>query len=224
MSTRPSFEACIFDLDGVLVDTARYHFLAWRRLANELGFDFDEEANEKLKGVGRMESLEIILSWGGISLTEEEKQSWAGRKNGWYLELVEGMDPTEILEGVMDFLDDLKRNGIRVGIASSSKNAATILKKIGLSGHFETLVDGNGLARTKPDPLIFLTCAQALGVAPRHSIVFEDAQSGIDAALAGGFWAVGVGKPEVLCDARLVIPGFKGWTWAQMESALLNPS
>ncbi len=224
MSTRPSLEACIFDLDGVLVDTAKYHFLAWRHLANELGFDFDEEANEKLKGVGRMESLEIILSWGGIDLTEEQKQSWAERKNGWYLELVEGMDPSEILEGVMDFLEDLKKNGIRIGIASSSKNAATILEKIGLSGHFETLVDGNGLARTKPDPLIFLTCAQALGVDPGHAVVFEDAQSGIDAALAGGFWAVGVGKPEVLSDARLVIPGFKGWTWAKMESALLNPS
>ena len=222
MSIHAPFLACIFDLDGVLVDTARYHFLAWRRLANELGFDFDEHANEALKGVGRMESLEIIIGWGNIAMSEEEKLLWAERKNGWYRDYVQKMDPSEILDGAMEFLQNVKGHGIRVALGSSSKNASTILNYVGLGDFFEAVVDGNRITRTKPDPQVFLLCASDLGLDPGRCIVFEDAQTGVDAALAGGFCAVGVGSPKVLGHARLVVPDFRGWTWPKMEQVLLR--
>lgn len=215
-------KACIFDLDGVIVDTARFHFLAWRRLANELGFDFDERENEKLKGVGRMESLDIILDWGGVKLTQEEKAAWAARKNGWYLEYVGTMNPSDILEGAMEFLLDVKAHGIKVGLGSSSKNARAILNFIGLNDFFEVVIDGTHITRTKPDPQVFLLGAEALGLLPSRCVVFEDAQAGVDAALAGGFYAVGVGSPESLSHAHLVVPGFKDWNWKELESTLLN--
>lgn len=224
MPSQPPFSACIFDLDGVLVDTAKYHFLAWRRLANELGFDFDEYANEGLKGVGRMESLDIIIDWGNIRLTPEEKLLWAERKNAWYLEFVLQMDSSEILDGAMAFLEDVKKHGVHIAVGSSSKNAGTILRQIGLGNFFETMVDGNQITRTKPDPQVFTLCAEALALAPDRCIVFEDAQSGVDAALAGGFSAVGVGREDVLGRAHLVIPDFKGWTWPALTAALLNSS
>lgn len=222
MSTQNTIHACIFDLDGVIVDTAKYHFQAWRRLANALGFDFDEVANEQLKGVGRMESLDIILDWGGIVLTPEEKQEWAARKNGWYRELISKMDASEILEGAMDFLLDVKAQGLKVALGSSSKNAQTILDYIGLHGFFDAVVDGNRITRTKPDPQVFLLGAGDLDEAPEHCVVFEDAQSGVDAALAGGFYAVGIGKPESLGHAHLVIPDFVGWDWRSLEKSLIN--
>lgn len=222
MSSSSLIKACIFDLDGVIVDTAKYHFLAWRRLANALGFDFDEHANEQLKGVGRMESLDIILSWGGIALSPEEKYAWSEKKNGWYLEYVDKMNPSEILEGAMEFLLDVKAHGMKVALGSSSKNAQAILRHIGLGDFFDAVVDGTHITRTKPDPQVFLLGAEALAIEPSHCIVFEDAQSGVDAALAGGFLAVGVGQAASLGHAHLVIPGFKGWSWATLESELMN--
>lgn len=222
MPANHPIKACIFDLDGVIVDTAKFHFLAWRRLANELGFDFDEHKNEQLKGVGRMESLDIILDWGGISLSQEEKNAWAERKNGWYLEYVSTMNPSDVLEGALDFLLDVRAHGIRVALGSSSKNARSILKYVELSDFFEAVIDGTLITRTKPDPQVFLLGAEALGLPPSQCIVFEDAQAGIDAALAGGFHAVGVGRPEVLTHAALVVPGFKDWNWKDLESALMK--
>lgn len=222
MPSNQLIKACIFDLDGVIVDTARFHFLAWRRLANELGFDFDEHENEQLKGVGRMESLDMILGWGGLRLTQEEKNAWAERKNGWYLEYVSKMGPSDVLEGALEFLLDVKSGGVRVALGSSSKNARSILKYIGLSDFFEVVIDGTLITRTKPDPQVFLLGAEALGLSPSQCIVFEDAQAGIDAAVAGGFFAVGVGRPEVLAHAVLVVPGFKDWTWKELESAILK--
>lgn len=222
MSAPPSIQACIFDLDGVIVDTARFHFLAWRRLANALGFDFDEQANEQLKGVGRMESLDIILGWGGIHLTEEEKGEWAARKNGWYLEYISTMSPSDILEGALAFLQDVKEHGIRVALGSSSKNARSILRYTGLADFFEVVVDGTRTTRTKPDPQIFLLGATDLGIPPSRCVVFEDAQSGIDAALAGGFYAVGVGRQESLGHAHLVVPGFQNLSWPDLEIALMK--
>jgi len=204
-----SIQACIFDLDGVIVDTAKYHFLAWRRLANELGFDFTEKENEKLKGVSRMGSLELILQWGGVELDEAAKLELAERKNNWYVNYLQDMSPADILDGVMPFLEDLKKRGIRCGLGSASKNAMTVIEKIGLLDWFEVIIDGTKTTKSKPDPQVFAMGADAMGVPHDQCIVFEDAESGIQAALNGGFYAVGIGKPENLGHAHLVISNFK---------------
>ncbi|MCB0559258.1 MAG: beta-phosphoglucomutase [Lewinellaceae bacterium] len=203
-------KACIFDLDGVIVDTAKYHFIAWRRLANSLGFDFSEEENEKLKGVSRIESLNLILQWGGIEKTEEEKEELATRKNNWYREYILKMDSSEILEGVVPFLGHLEQKGIRMAVGSSSKNAGTILEQVGLSHRFEAIIDGTKVSRSKPDPQVFEMGAEEMGLSPRECIVFEDAPKGVDAALAGGFIAVGIGSEENLGHAQYVLPNFIG--------------
>lgn len=205
-------KACIFDLDGVIVDTAKYHFLAWRRLANELGFDFTEEENEQLKGVSRMGSLELILQWGSIRLSEDEKQAWAKKKNNWYREYILKMQPDEILEGVLPFLDGLQRRGVQLGLGSASKNALDIVTQVGLRDRFSSIVDGARAPKSKPDPQVFLIGARDLGRQPSECIVFEDAAKGIDAALNGGFFAVGVGREEHLGHAHWVIPNFIGLT------------
>ena len=212
MADRLSIQACIFDLDGVIVDTAKYHFVAWRRLANELGFDFSEERNEQLKGVSRVDSLNLILEWGGKTLSDDEKTDWAARKNDWYLELIKAMQPDEILPGVVPFLTSLREQGIKIGLGSASKNARTILTQVGILDHFDALVDGNEVTHGKPHPETFLKGAEALDTSPDHTIVFEDAVKGVKAANTGGFYSVGVGQPEVLHEAMMVIPGFEGLT------------
>lgn len=219
MQNQP-IKAFIFDLDGVIVDTAKYHFKAWRRLANSLGFDFDEAKNEELKGVSRMDSLDRILSWGGIELTLEEKIEKAAQKNDWYRAFIKHMTPGEILEGVTPFLNACKSSGIRTAVGSASKNTPTILAQIGLADFFDTVVDGNMTSRSKPDPQVFQLGAEAMEVRPSESVVFEDAVSGIDAAIAGGFHAVGIGAPEILGHAQLVIPNFIGRTPAGIIDAL----
>lgn len=213
-------KACIFDLDGVIVDTAHYHFVAWRKLANDLGFDFGEEANEALKGVGRMESLDIILGWGGVELSHEKKVELATQKNEWYKSYIGDMNPDEILEGVPAFLDQLQAKGIRMGIGSSSKNAPAVIRQLGIADRFEVIVDGTKLTRSKPDPQVFQLGAEAMGLSPDEIIVFEDAASGIDAALAGGFSTVGIGEAENLPKAQLVIPNFIGVTFEQIVQQL----
>ena len=203
-------EACIFDLDGVICDTARYHFKAWQRLANELGFDFSEEENEALKGVSRVESLNLILKWGGKDIRdEEEKTLLAEQKNTWYLELIQNMKPSETLPGVEKFLKDLQKRGIKIGLGSASKNARMILDRIGLTHYFEVIIDGNSTSKSKPHPEVFLMGAEQLGVSPKNAIVFEDAEKGIEAAVAGGFYAVGIGKALSLDDAHIIISGFE---------------
>jgi len=213
-------KGCIFDLDGVIVDTAKYHFQAWRRLANELGFDFTEEENEKLKGVSRVESLKLILSWGGVEKSSEEQAELAARKNEWYVELISNMTPEEILPGVKEFLDELKRKGIKIALGSASKNAPAILERVELTAYFDAIIDGTKTTRSKPDPQVFQLGAEALGLQPSETVVFEDAPKGIDAALNGGFWAVGVGDPANLGHAHLVIPGFKDFTFDKLIAAL----
>lgn len=208
-----SIQACIFDLDGVIVDTAKYHFLAWRRLANELGFDFNEKENEKLKGVSRMGSLELILNWGGIELAEDTKLELADRKNTWYVEYLQDMSAADILEGVLPFLEDLKKHNIRCGLGSASKNAITVVEKIGLLDAFEVIIDGHKATKSKPDPQVFAMGADAMGILHDHCIVFEDAESGVEAALNGGFYAVGIGSAENLGHAHLVIPNFINQTF-----------
>lgn len=205
-------KACIFDLDGVIVDTAKYHFTAWRRMANSLGFDFSEEENEQLKGVSRMGSLNLILQWGGVTRTEEEKQVLATQKNEWYLELIQQMDEREILPGIVPLLDELAARNIGVALGSASKNAPTILDKVGLSPRFQAILDGNNVEKGKPDPEVFLKGAQALGVSPNECIVFEDAEKGIEAALRGGFHAIGIGEPGQLAKAHWVTSSFDGIT------------
>ena len=203
-------EACIFDLDGVLVDTAKYHYIAWKRLANELGFDFDEAFNEHLKGVSRMESLNLILEHGGVTLSQEEKQQWATKKNDWYRSFILEMTPDEILEGVLPFLDQLEDQKIKFALGSASKNAGTILERLELTQRFSAIIDGRHTTKGKPDPQVFLMGAEKMQVAPEACIVFEDAAKGVQAALNGSFWAVGVGSENQLGHAHLVIPNLVG--------------
>lgn len=209
---------CIFDLDGVIVDTAKYHFMAWRRLAKELGFVFTLEDNEALKGVSRMASLEILLSKGGISVSEKDKEFLAARKNGWYVEFISGMKPDEILPGSVKFLKDLRREGILTAIGSASKNAGTILDGIGLREMFDVIVDGNKISKAKPDPEVFLKGAEEMKLSPSQCVVFEDARAGIEAAVAGGMKCVGVGSPELLGRADLVIPDLRKITIKQLRN------
>jgi beta-phosphoglucomutase len=205
-------KACLFDLDGVIVDTAIYHFQAWRRLANELGFDFTEHQNEQLKGISRMESLELILGWGEVSLSEEDKLTWATRKNNWYLDLVKEMTPNEILPGVKDFLTLLRENNIKIALGSASKNSKLILERIEMLPYFDAIIDGNNITKGKPDPQVFLLGAEETGCKPAECVVFEDAVAGVQAGKAGGMWVVGVGSPEILFEADIVISTFEEMT------------
>ncbi|TLU99192.1 beta-phosphoglucomutase [Dyadobacter luticola] len=213
----PSIKACLFDLDGVIVDTAKYHYLAWRELANDLGFDISLEQNERLKGISRMESLEIILSIGGVVLTEEEKLARAAEKNRRYLELCKQMTPGDTLPGVRRFMEELKSNRILLGLGSASKNATVILNSIDMLHYFDTIVDGNRLTRGKPDPQVFQLGAEDLGVGAEHCAVFEDAVAGIQSAKAAGMFAIGVGAPSVLTEADLVIPGFETFSYTDLH-------
>lgn len=197
--------ACIFDLDGVIVDTAKYHFQAWQRLAHELGFDFTEKQNERLKGVSRTRSLEILLEIGNLSLSQEQKEQLAHRKNNWYVELINQMTPDEILPGAKAFLQALKEEDIKIALGSASKNAMTILQHIAMDHFFDAIIDGNKVSKAKPDPEVFLKGAEALQVAPPYCVVFEDAQAGIEAARNGHMHCVGVGSPEHLHAADFVI-------------------
>ncbi len=205
-------KACLFDLDGVIVDTAVYHFQAWRRLANELGFDFTEHQNEQLKGISRMESLELILKWGNVSLSEEEKIDWATRKNAWYLDLVMQMTPNEVLKGVPEFLKSLRENGIKIALGSASKNSRLILEKINMIDYFDAIIDGNNITKGKPDPQVFLLGAEATNCKPEECVVFEDALAGVQAGKAGGMKVVGVGDASVLTEADFVISSFEEMT------------
>ncbi|MDB4921431.1 beta-phosphoglucomutase [Mucilaginibacter sp.] len=202
-----SIKACIFDLDGVIVDTAVYHFKAWKRLADELGINFTEHDNERLKGVSRVRSLEIILELGGVTKTEAEQQELATRKNIWYVEMINRMTPAEILPGAKEFLETCRAAGIKTALGSASKNSSTILDKINMAHLFDAIVDGNHVSKAKPDPEVFLKGAEALGVAPAECVVFEDAIAGVEAAINGGMKVVGIGSPDVLNKADLVVSG-----------------
>lgn len=197
--------ACIFDLDGVIVDTAHYHFLSWKRLARELGIELTEADNEKLKGVSRLKSLEIILCIKGINLSDRDKERLANRKNEWFVDYVERMLPEEIFPSVRSLIQELKQHGMRVAVASSSKNAMTVLKRLQLEKEFEVIVDGNAIAHTKPDPEIFLTTARLMEINPVECLVFEDAEAGVEAALAAGMRCVGIGSPQQLGKAHKVL-------------------
>ncbi len=207
-----SIKACLFDLDGVIVDTAKYHYIAWKELANELGFDFTETDNERLKGVSRMASLDILLEIGGITMSDEKKEVLASRKNNRYVEYITQMNADEILPGAKEFLVALRQAGIKTAIGSASKNAPIILERVGLTPYFDAIIDGNKTSKAKPDPEVFLKGAEALGVLATECVVFEDAEAGVEAALAGGMKCVGIGSPEVLGKANLIIDGLHQMT------------
>jgi len=198
-------EACLFDLDGVIVDTARYHYLAWQRLAGELGFTFSEQENERLKGVSRMRSLEILLELGGLTMDDAAKAELAARKNQWYVEMISRMDERDVLPGARRFLQACRAAGVKTALGSASRNAMTILRGVRLVEAFDVIVDGNRTAVAKPDPEVFLLGARELGVAPARCAVFEDAPAGIEAALRAGMYAIGIGAPKALDQAHLVI-------------------
>ncbi|HUX42046.1 MAG TPA: beta-phosphoglucomutase [Rectinemataceae bacterium] len=205
-----TIRACIFDLDGVLVDTAKYHFLAWKRLADMLGIDFTLEDNERLKGVSRMASLDIILSLGKRELPAGEKLRLAELKNGWYRDYLAELDESALLPGVRDFLLGCKALGLSIAVGSASKSAREVLESTGILGLFEAVVDGNAPVPPKPAPDIFLVAGERLGVRPLETIVFEDAEAGIEAAIAAGMRTIGTGEAGSLPRAELVIPGFAG--------------
>ena len=202
-------KACLFDLDGVIVDTARYHYVAWREIAEELGFVFTEEDNEKLKGVSRIRSLEILLEIGGISLDDESKTLLAQKKNLLYLQYVLKMRPDEVLPGAKEFLTDCRNNNLGIGLGSASKNATTILNLLQITHLFDAIIDGNKVTKAKPDPEVFLTGARELGVLPQNCVVFEDAKAGIEAAIAANMFSVGIGDPVILGKANFVTSGLK---------------
>lgn len=202
-------KAIIFDLDGVVVDTAIFHYQAWKRLANEMGFDLTPEQNEQLKGISRLESLDILLNIGGITIdSDQEKQKLATKKNEWYRENILKMKPSDILPGVRHFIVDLKNTNYKIAIGSSSKNAGTILERIGLDSFFDAVVDGTKISKSKPDPEVFLKAAEELNIAPEYCLVFEDAAAGIEAAKKAGMLAIGVGDYTNLSNADKVIPDF----------------
>ncbi len=203
------FKAAIFDLDGVIVDTARFHFLAWKRLAEELGFSFTQRDNERQKGVSRMESLEVLLEVGGITgLSPERKEELATKKNEWYKEYLYEMTPAELLPGAKDFLEYLRLRGVRIALASASKNAPIILEKLNITKLFDAIVDGNSVSKAKPDPEVFLQAAERLGIPASQCIVFEDAQAGVEGAKRAGMRVVGIGEREILKKAEIVVSGF----------------
>ncbi len=203
-------KACLFDLDGVIVDTAKYHYLAWKRLADELGFQFTKEDNERLKGVSRMASLDILLSIGGIDVSDKEKEEMAAKKNQWYVDYITKLKEEEILPGVKEFLTTLRENGIKIALGSASKNSMIILENLKLMDYFDAIVDGNKVSKAKPDPEVFLLGAKELSVSPSEAVVFEDAEAGIEAAKRAGMRAIGIGSPSILKEADKVLPGFEG--------------
>jgi beta-phosphoglucomutase len=205
-----TYKACLFDLDGVLVDTAIYHFQAWQNLGSKFGYALTEVQNEQLKGVSRVESLNRILAWANYTATEEQKSAWLMEKNDNYLALISDMNPTEILPGVLDFLQQIKKAGYKIALGSASKNAEIILSKTGLIEWFDLIIDGKKVTKSKPDPEVFLKGAAGLGFLPTECIVFEDAQAGVEAAKAGNMRAIGIGDADMLSQADKVIPSFVG--------------
>mgnify|MGYP003606718765 FL=1 len=201
-------KAFIFDLDGVIVDTAKYHFLAWKKIANQLGINFTEEHNELLKGVSRIRSLDIILELGKKEATQEEKNMWLKQKNEDYLSQLIDMDDREILPGVFEVLKFLKDNKQPIALGSASKNARPILEKTGILSYFDVIVDGNDVTNAKPDPEVFLIAAKLLNVKPENAVVFEDSVAGIQAANIANMISIGIGDKTILHEAKYVFQDF----------------
>ncbi|WP_046757848.1 beta-phosphoglucomutase [Kordia jejudonensis] len=207
----------IFDLDGVIVDTAKYHYLAWKALANELGFDITLEQNEQLKGVSRVRSLEIILGWGNTTLSQEQFTTYMAEKNDKYLSHIAQMDAGEILPDVPKILNYLQETQQGIALGSASKNARKILQKVGLFEVFHGIVDGNDVSKAKPDPEVFLIAAQQLNKVPTDCIVFEDSVAGVTAANTAGMISIGIGFKETLGHADYVFNDF-----TEIQTSFIN--
>lgn len=200
----------IFDLDGVIVDTAKYHFLAWQKIASDLGIEFTPEHNEDLKGVSRVRSLDIILKLGNIVATDENKNKWLKQKNEDYLGYIEHMDDTEILPGVINILEYIKEKKQVIALGSASKNARPILEKVKILHLFDVIVDGNDVTNAKPDPEVFTRAAQLLKISNHHAMVFEDSVAGIQAANSANMTSIGIGDAKILYEAKY---NFKDFTF-----------
>ena len=199
----------LFDLDGVIVDTAVFHFKAWRKMANKLGFDIDEAFNETLKGISRRDSIDRILAYGGITLSEEEIERLAKEKNEDYLTMVDTMTKENILPGIQELIAQIKEQNYKMALGSASKNAPRILDRIGLIHEFDAIVDGNSVNKSKPDPEVFIKGADALGLKNEECVVVEDAYAGVEAAIAAGMKSIGIGEQENLPNANIVIHSFE---------------
>ena len=204
------YKGLIFDLDGVIVDTAKYHFLAWKKLADELGIDFTEKDNERLKGVSRMASFEIILEIGNRKMSQEEKEECCRKKNDLYVSYIMQLTRSDILPGVDKFIRDARKEGYKIALGSASKNSSLILSRLGIEDYFDAVVDGTKVSKAKPDPEVFTKGAEELRLPYGECIVFEDSTAGIEAAHNGGMKAVGIGSEDILNAADVVIPGFVG--------------
>jgi beta-phosphoglucomutase len=205
-------KAVIFDLDGVLTDTAGHHYTAWKEVAQKLGLELTLAHNEKLKGVSRTESLELILKWANTRLSSEEKMQLLEEKNTRYLESIDNLSASDILPGVPDFLETISSMGMAMAVGSSSKNARFILRKIGLERKFDVIVDGSMVERTKPDPEVFIKAAGFLGKQANQCLVIEDAPAGVEAGKKAGMWVWGLGDPSELGLADICTPGLQGYS------------
>lgn len=203
-------KAFIFDLDGVIVDTAKYHFLAWQKIAADLGIEFTPEHNEELKGVSRVRSLEIILKLGNIEASQENKDKWLKQKNEDYLSYIEHMDESEILPGVLNILEFIKEKNQLIALGSASKNARPILEKVNILHLFDAIVDGNDVTNAKPDPEVFVQAARLVGASNEDCMVFEDSVAGIQAANIANMTSIGIGEEKILHEAKY---NFKDFTF-----------
>lgn len=210
--------AVIFDLDGVIVDTAKYHYIAWRKIANDLGFDFSEAQNENLKGVSRVQSLEYLLNIGKVNISQHEKNILLDRKNEHYLSLISNMSRAEMLEGIEDLLNQLQLHKIPFALGSASKNALTILNALQITDMFSAIVDGNEVTKAKPDPEVFLIAAKKLGFIPEKCIVIEDSKAGIDAANSVNMISVGIGNNHVLNASTYLLQNTKSLTFEFIQN------
>lgn len=210
----------LFDLDGVLVDTAKYHYRAWNEIAGKLGFSLTLADNERLKGVSRQRSLEIILEIGGLRLAPQEFARLCEEKNERYLEFIHAMRPEELFPGVRVFLEEAKRSGRKTALGTASRNSSLILEKLGLRACFDAVIDGNQVRATKPDPEVFLRGAEALGLRPDECLVFEDAEAGIEAAHRAGMFAVGIGRADALPEADIQAASLGSCSLEQIELRL----
>ncbi len=210
--------AFLFDLDGVLTDTSEFHFRGWKRLADEEGLPFNRKDNEALRGVSRRESLTILLK--GRVIPEDQMEAWMDRKNAYYLELVNQMTPADLLPGSLDLLAEIRAAGMKIAIASSSKNAPLVIDRLNLGWAIDTIVDGNLVTRSKPAPDLFLKAAEMVGARPDESVVVEDAAAGVEAGIAGGMWTVGLGPAERVGSADLIFPSLEGVRLSQILDGL----
>ncbi|GAB4495589.1 MAG: beta-phosphoglucomutase [Anaerolineales bacterium] len=202
-----SIRAFLFDLDGVLTDTAEYHYRAWKRLADELGIPFTREENEALRGIPRRESLLLLLK--GRTYPEAQMQEFMARKNNYYLQFIREITPRDVLPGALELLEEIRASGLKSALGSASKNAREVIERLGIAALLDAVSDGNSVERQKPAPDLFLHAARQLGFPPRECVVVEDASAGIEAALAGGFWTLAIGPASRFSTAHVVLPSLE---------------